>query len=377
MIYLDNAASWPILPSVMGALNRSLEDDYANLSAAHRMGKDLSERVEMMRKGFINLANAPEGYQFYFTSSATESNNWVIWQMEVGPADEVFYSRADHPSITVPLEKSGTRLQNIPRSVDGRINLNQLLDKLSCDTKAVFLTWVNGQSGHLEDVAFIAQEIKRRHSEIYVHVDGVQGFGKHAISLQGASIDSFSLSSHKIGGPKGIAGVYFRTVPRKALLHGGGQENNMRAGTPPFPLIVGMYEAAQWMEKHREKLRLQMQQLNQSVRSLLSAQREIAFPFLAEHCSPFIAMLTVAGVPSDVLLRHLEMEQVFCSSTAACSSKIKGLNPTFTDLGIPEDLHKNVLRLSFGWQNALEDVKAMCLLLGGVLHTISHLTHKR
>ncbi|HAZ12323.1 MAG: hypothetical protein A2X86_03710 [Bdellovibrionales bacterium GWA2_49_15] len=377
MIYLDNAASWPILPSVMGALNRSLEDDYANLSAAHRMGKELFERVELMRQGLLKLLHAPDGYQFYFTSSATEANNWVIWQMEFRPADEVFFSRADHPSITVPLEKSGARLQNIPRRVDGRIDQENFLAKLSGDTKAVFLTWVNGQSGHLEDVSALAQEIKSRHPEIYVHVDGVQGFGKHPISLQNGAIDSFSLSSHKIGGPKGIAGIYFRQAPRKALLQGGGQENGMRAGTPPFPLIVGMYEAAQWMEAHRENLLNQTRALSQSVRSLLSSNRLISFPFGEAYTSPYIVMLVVPGISSDIILRHLEMEQIFCASTAACSSKIKGLNPTLLDLRVPEELHKNVLRLSFGCQTSLEDVKAMCVLLTRILQTITLLTQKR
>ena len=215
-------------------------------------------------------------------------------------------------------------MQNIPRSVDGRINLNQLLDKLSCDTKAVFLTWVNGQSGHLEDVAFIAQEIKRRHSEIYVHVDGVQRFGKQAISLQGASIDTFSLSSHKIGGPKGIAGVYCRTVPREDLLHGGGQENNMRAGTPPFPLIVGMYEAAQWMEKHREKLVTDA--AVEPICSLSFCSARNCVSILVEHCSPFIAMLTVAGVQAMCSFAILKWSR-FLLKQCGMPSKIKGLNP--------------------------------------------------
>ncbi|MBI2518919.1 MAG: aminotransferase class V-fold PLP-dependent enzyme [Bdellovibrio sp.] len=377
MIYLDNAASWPILPSVMGVLGRSLADDYANLSAAHRLGKDLFERVEVIRQDFLNLVDAPQGYQFYFTSSATESNNWAIWQRAFTSCDEILYSRADHPSITVPLEKSGAKLRNIPRHMDGRIDQNQLSDMITTDTKGLFVTWVNGQSGHLEDVAALAREAKRRNPEIYVHVDGVQGFGKHAISLRDDAIDSFSLSSHKIGGPKGIAGIYFRTMPSKLLLHGGGQEHGMRAGTPPFPLIVAMQEAAQWMNLHRETLWAKMQQLNQAFRSFFSTDKIISFPFLEEHCSPYIVMLVVRGVSSDIILRHLEMEQVFCASTAACSSKIKGTNPTFLDLRIPEDLHKNVLRLSFGQQNSLEDVKTSCNLLNRVLQTISLLTHKR
>ncbi len=377
MIYFDNAASWPILPSVMEVLGQSLQNDYANLSAAHSMGKDLFERAESMRQDFLKMVAAPEGYQFYFTGSATESNNWAIWQLNLKSGDKVFYSRADHPSLTVPLETSAAQLNLIPRRSDGRIDLPAWLEKLAPDTRAIFFTWVNGQSGHLEDIAEMASELKKRCPHLYIHIDGVQGFGKHLVSLHNGCIDSFSLSSHKIGGPKGIAGIYFRKAPSRALLCGGGQEAGMRAGTPAFPLIVGMHAAAQRMHANREEFLLKIKQLNHEARSRLSSHREISFPFAEEYCSPYIATLTVAGIPSDVILRHLEMEQVFCSSTAACSSKIKGINPVFSDLGIPHDLHKHVLRLSFGIQNTLEEVQVMSNLLGRVMHTISLLTQKR
>ena len=190
--------------------------------------------------------------------------------------------------------------------------------------------------------------IKKECPEALVHVDGTQGFTKLPLNMNG--VDSVAFSGHKIGGPKGIGGLYGKkTASWEPLLYGGGQQEGRRSSTVAAPLILALGKAVEVsMEEWEERLS-QVREKNIVLRKkLVQRISRLLFPFSVEKTSPYILTFICPGIPSDIILRHLEEEDIFLSSTSACSSKKKGFNGVFAALGIESQWHENVLRVSFG-----------------------------
>ena len=198
-------------------------------------------------------------------------------------------------------------------------------------------------------------QIKSVWPQVIVHVDASQSFGKLPLNIE--NIDSLTFSGHKLGGPKGIGGLYLRKgISLRPLFEGGGHQGGLRSSTLVTPLITALGKAVEIGTKNQDKFFLKAQEYNRYLRErLLEKTPELIFPFLPEKTSPYILMFIYPGIPSDVLLRHLEIEDIFLSSTSACSSKNSGDSEVFNALGIHRRLHKNVLRLSF-YQNLTHDM---------------------
>ena len=361
MKYFDHAASTCLYPEVLENLLESLREDFANPSSQHVLGHDLREKIESVRSRFLKLLGAQAQDFFIFTSSATESNNTVVLGLNLNAGDTIVYSPADHPSLTAPIEnlakKYKCELKKIQLNTDGTINLDQFSDLLSEKVKLVALTHINNQSGALIEIEKITKLVKDK-TAAHVHVDAVQSFGKIPVKLS-CHIDSMSITSHKIGGPKGIAGLYLKASHKVApLFLGGGQEKGMRSSTEAFPLIFAFLTAAEISIKNREFNFNKNVEIKKTIETrLMKAIPKLQFSF--QHSSPYIFSFVLPGIPSDVLLRHLEIRQVYISSTSACSSKIVGYNPTLAALNIPEKHHKNFIRISLGAQTSIEDAELL------------------
>lgn len=362
MIYFDHAATTPLYDDVKTLLLESFEHDFANPSSKHKLGSQAAKKIDGARKSILKLLNASQ-YELIFTSSATESNNQVI--KTFCEDSDVLYFLSDHPSISKCLENRGEYL----------LESDDLLERVGQETKLVVLSLVNSQAGLVKDVEELSAKIKEKNPETKVLVDAVQGLGKVAFDLQKSHIDYISIAAHKIGGPRGIAGlIYKKDAPLKTLLCGGGHEFDLRSSTPATSLILGFAKAVEISMTHLEENYKRISELqNLLVRNLKSLHINISFPFEENNISPYITCLMFQGVPSDVLLRHLEMKEVYISSTTACSSKIKGKNPMFVGLGIDEKFHKNIMRISFSSQTTQEEVDEFIKRLGQVIQEISFL----
>jgi cysteine desulfurase len=364
MLYLDYAASTPIRPEALKVLESSFKNDFANPSSAHKLGKTLYRKIESCRRQFLEFLGAGQDDLFIFTSSATESNNMLIEGLKIKEGDTVIYSSADHPSVTGPIEelkKRGIETRELPLEEDGQLNDDLFLEGLKSKDKLVILTHVNNQSGMIIDICALSLKIKEINPKIHIHVDAAQSFGKIPFSLKEGKIDSISISSHKLGGPKGIAGLYLHSkVTISPFLVGGGQEKGLRSSTQAAPLIFSFCEASKIAYKNVDFSLKQVSKINQLARENLTRQlSNIRFPF-SPHGSPYILTFILTGLASDILLRHLEEEGIFISSTAACSSKVKGINPVYTALNIPENEHKSVLRVSLSEDVSDQDIKLFC-----------------
>jgi cysteine desulfurase len=278
---------------------------------------------------------------------------------------------ADHPSVIEPvrfLESRGVMVREIPLMSSGQIDNEGLFLSLDGSVKLVILSHVNNQSGAVSDICLLSREINKRNPAIHVHVDAAQGFGKVPFTLREGLIDSLAIASHKIGGPKGIAALYLhKDVEIPPLLYGGKQEMGLRSSTQAAPLIFSFCEAVRESIDTMDSAWGHVNGINGQVRETLSEiLPEAVFPFTGFN-SPYIMTFVLPGVSSDIVLRHLEQEDIMISSTSACSSKDKkSVNPVFTALHLPEKYHKYVLRVSFSHLTTPDEAQRFCETLNRV-----------
>lgn len=349
MNYLDYAATTPLDLEVYELLANSLKSEFANPNSMHLLGHQLREEIEDIRNDFKKILKLKTTDQFYFTSSATESNNTIIKGLALNAGDSVLYSKADHSSTTATIEllkEKNVQLIEIPHLENGLINL-ELFESLCANNaiKAIFLTSVNNQTGIILDIDNLVS-ITRKYSQAHIHVDAVQHFGKIAL-FDLTKVDSTSFSAHKIYGPKSIGGLYIKQNCKiTPLIHGGGQELGFRSGTESIALIKAFHLAA---KKRIKSLKPDLEKVeslkNKLTKSLQDEIPEIIIPF-SHNVSPFIISLIMPKFSSDIVIRHLERHKIYISSTSACSSKIKGFNSSLMAAGISPELHKNFLRIS-------------------------------
>jgi cysteine desulfurase len=378
LLYLDYAASTPLRPGALQVLETSMREDFANPASAHQLGRDLLQRIETCREKFLEFLGAEKGDKLVFTGSATEANNTVIRGIGLRAGDPVIFSFADHPSVTVPmeiLEKRGVQVIALPLQRDGTPDEPALLKLLDKAVRLLILTHVNNQSGTITDICHLSREIKAICPYTHIHVDAAQGFGKIPFSLRDGQIDSLCISSQKIGGPKGVAGLYLRAgVQLSPLLYGGGQEEGLRSSTQAAPLIFSFYEAAADAMNTIDFSLEGVTAVNQLARDWLQERiSTVRFPFI-KHSSPYILTLILPGISSDIILRHLEQEGIMVSSRAACSSRSKGVDPVFTALHLPLDEHKFVLRVSFCHETSCMDVMRFCETLASIYNDLKVFT---
>ena len=350
MIYLDCAASTPLHPRVLDELERAQRDDFANPSSAHKLARDLNKKIEAVEM-FIraSLGGGEEDY-LVFTSGATEANNALIKGLPLSSGDEILLTQADHPSLIVPAKEQsgrGALVKEYPLDSSGEIDGDSLLKLTTSRTRLILLSSVNSQSGNWHNLESLVGQIKDECPGVHIHVDVTQSFTKLPLELEG--IDSVAFSGHKIGGPKGIGGLCGKkSVMLKPLFHGGGQQEGRRSSTLPAPLILALAKAVEVAMEAREENFSKAREKNIVLRKkLLERVPRLIFPFPPEKTSPYILTFVCPGIPSDIVLRHLEKKDIFLSSTSACSSKKKGPNRTFAALGIDPQWHESVLRLSF------------------------------
>ena len=385
MIYFDNAASQKIRKGALETLNEGLKNCFANPSAKHKFGQSLLKKIEDHRNYFTKVVKGKERYNFVFTSSATESNNMALLSFDFKAGDVAYISSSEHPSLIAPLkvcEERGLVIKELPLDENGILDQETFFSNLDPKAILVALSHVNNQSGVVQPVEEFSKRLKKVKLEAKVHVDATQSFSKLSISLIDQCIDYMTISSHKLGGPKGIAGIYVKKgAAIKPLLHGGGQEKNLRSSTQSFPLISSFTRA---VKEGMDSLEVEYNRVHDICSKIRKALEEnipgVIFPFSnTGKCSvsPYILTFVVPGISSDIILRHMEQEEIYLSSTSACSSKIKGENSVFKGLGIDKNYHKNVLRISFSSETTWEEGKVFCEKLKKCIDDMSFLMHKK
>ena len=290
-IYLDHAASTPMEPESITIFSESLSEDYSNSSAAHCLGRKQSEKIEKVRELlYQKLEASPQDYEIVFTSSATESNNWIIGQIPFLKKKKdpdlsvIASSQSYHPSVVKPvarvLDSNEFESFELPLK-QARVDKEALLSQIPQNTALLNFLWVNNSSGIITDVNTLAKELKQRVPSVWIHVDGVQGFAKFPISLKNSAIDSLTINAHKMGGPKGVGALIFRKdslLP--ANLVGGKHEKGFRASSLNTSAILSWGAAVsvvcERMSEREQKVSTLCQFFQKELKEVCP---EVEFPF--------------------------------------------------------------------------------------------------
>ncbi len=338
-----------------------METEYGNPSSLHRMGFQAERTVELARKR-LAAALFCEPSELYFTSGATEANNLALLGCAAAHGRRgrtVVTTAVEHPSVleaAKELERQGFTVKRLLPGPDG-YTPEQFAGAVDEDTILVSCMLVNNETGLVFPVEEIARAVKRRNPGIFFHCDGVQGFLKLPLRMRGSAVDMLSISGHKVRAPKGVGALYIkkgvRILPRT---FGGGQQQGLRSGTEPVPLIAALGAAA---EVQRGRILEELDRYRELKARLLSACEGIEGVTVrsGEDCAPHIVSLSLLGVRSEVLLHFLEGRGVYVSSGSACS---KGRGSYVLEaLGVPRLDADETVRVSFGAETGPEAVDAL------------------
>ena len=254
-LYLDCNASTPIDPRVLAEMIRCFQQDYGNAGSPHEYGQRAKRAVHQARDRIAAVV-AARRHEVIFTSGATESNNLALLGLaaygEKTRRRHLISTQIEHRAVLEPLAvllRRGFEVTLIAPQSSGAVNADEVLSAVRDDTLLVSVMQVNNETGVCQPIAEITEGLQR--SDTLFHVDAAQGFGKQLEPLRHQRIDLISVSGHKIHGPQGIGALVTRRrhglLPAiEPLLFGGGQEMELRPGTLPVPLIVGLGMAAEF-----------------------------------------------------------------------------------------------------------------------------------
>lgn len=331
-LYFDYCASTPLHPLVYEEFIQTSIQLFANPASVHDMGFEAKQRVEEAREQISALLQV-KANEVIITSGATESNNLSILGVvrarmkKLGQTPHVITSSIEHSSVyncCKQLADEGVEVTFLPVDRNGVVSVSAIEESIQANTVLVSVMHVNNETGAIQPIHEIAHMLKAKR-DIYFHVDGVQGFGKQSLPLQ--EIDLYTLSGHKIGGPKGI-GLLIRKefVEISPLLYGGEQEFGIRPGTTNVPAVLSMAKAIELTLKNREETMRVLTILHDLVYSKLVTIPEIIInsakpPLSSPHIINF--SYTGKGITSAILIGILAKQGIIVSSQSACSSKAK------------------------------------------------------
>ena len=361
VIYFDNSATTRTRPEVADLVAKYSVENFYNPSALYNPAIKVKLDVDNARKTFLNLLNADKSDRIIFTGSATEANNLILNGL-ARKDKKILVSLGEHPSIyevARNLQNQGYKVDYVALNKDGTLNLNDLQQKLTDDVGLVSFIHVNNETGAINNISAISKLVKGKLPKCLVHFDGVQAFGKVLLHLKQDNIDAYTISSHKIHGPKGVACLYLKNgINIKPHILGGGQESGTRSGTENPAGIIGFTKAAELMYTDFDKKRQHIANLKAY---LLEKLKSSNFNFVTnsnENSLANICSVSFSGVRGEVLLHCLEKYEIYVSTGSACSSKKVG-NRVLSAMGQPNDVMLGNIRISFSEFNTTQEIDAL------------------
>lgn len=354
-IYLDYMATTPVDPQVAECMMRYLTPDgeFGNpASRTHIYGQKAAIAVEHAREQVASLVGC-KAEALIWTSGATEANNLAL----KGVAH--FYQRqgrhivtcqTEHKSVLDPckqLASEGFEITYLPVQKNGLLDLNEIEKALRRDTLLLSIMHANNETGVIQDIAAIGELARKR--GVLLHVDAAQSAGKIPLDLSSLPIDLASFSAHKIYGPKGVGALYFRQNPRvrlAPLIHGGGQELGLRAGTLPTHQIVGMGEACEIARHNLPSESIRIATFRHRLESTLNTLENVYINGDSTHRLPGVVNASFAGIDAQVLIESLA--DLAISSGSACTSGNLEPSHVLQAMGVNESLARSAIRFSLG-----------------------------
>ncbi len=356
MIYLDNAATTKQEKTSLEVQNFFATEKFFNPSAIY--ANENAVNLENAKKIIAERLGVKFNNNIIFTGSATEANNLVLTSLN----DNFVISAGEHPSVyntALQFQNQKKDVKICPLQTNGEINYEKLEETLDENTKLISIIHVSNETGAINDLKKISEIKKRKCPNALLHSDGVQAFCKLDYSISEFDVDFYTVSAHKIGGPKGIGALFAKNKNKlKPLIFGGEQEYGLRSGTENLPSIMAFANIVKTrknnMEKIQEMRKFFLQNLFGNEKNI--SKSEIKFNVENENTSPYILNLRFDGVNGETLVNLLKTKEIFISRGSACSSKKEG-NRVLKEIGLNEKQIKSSVRISFLESNTFEEIK--------------------
>jgi cysteine desulfurase len=360
-VYLDNAATTPLLPEVREAMMPYLDDTFGNPSSLHDWGDGAREAIDEARTQVAQLIGADPD-EIIFTGSGTESNNFAVKGLALAQQNKgkhVVVSAIEHFSVlhsARTLEKWGFEVSEVPVDKYGVVSPDEVKRNLRNDTVLVSIMHANGEVGTIEPMQEIAKITRER--KIPFHTDAVATAGTIPVNVTKLGVDALSLAGNQFYGPKGIGALWVRKGVRiMPLLDGGVQEGGRRAGTENVPAIVGLGKAAELAKTYMAE---RIEQLIPLRDCLLKE-----FPDRIEHTVitghpqdrlPGHASFCVEFIEGESMLMLLNSKGIAVSSGSACTSRALKASHVLIAMGLPHEIAQGSILFTLGIDNTAEDI---------------------
>jgi cysteine desulfurase len=381
-VYLDHAATTPILPEAAAAMTARL-GSVGNPNSLHASGRAARRVVEESRETVARVLGCRPG-EVVFTSGGTESDNLALkglfWarHREDPRRTRVLSTTVEHHAVLDALEwlgeEAGAEVVLCPVDRLGRLDVEAFRAAVEADPESVALVsvmWANNEVGTVQPIADVVA-IAHEHG-IPVHSDAVQAVGQVPVDFAASGVDAMTLTGHKIGGPYGVGALLLRReVQLTPLQHGGGQERDVRSGTIDAPAIAGFATACELAVKHQPELAPRLAELrDRLVRGVQDVVPDAAYngdPVSdVEHRLPGNAHLTFPGCEGDSLLMLLDARGIECSTGSACNAGVPQPSHVLLAMGRDDEEARASLRFSLGHTSTEDDVTALVEAIGPVV----------
>ena len=357
MIYMDNAATTKVTDSVFNAMLPYLRENYGNASAIYSLGQKSRAAIENSRIKIAEILKTKPS-EIYFTSSGTESDNWVIKE-SLNPREKhhIISSRIEHPAILNSLKavkRLGSDYSLISVDQEGFVNLDELSEKIRDNTKLISIMFANNEIGTIEPIEEISKIAREKN--ILLHTDAVQAMGNVKFNLRDLDVDMLSISGHKLGAPKGIGILYIKEGTEiSPFINGGEQERGMRASTENVASIVGIGRALEYayanidanIEYTRDLRDYTIEKLLNIHGIILNGPREKRLPGNIN--------ITLKDTKPQTMVQYLDMYDICVSSGSACAAGSINPSHVLRAIGRSEEDSLSMLRLSLNHNNTREE----------------------
>jgi len=384
-VYLDNSATTRPFDEVVKVMSDTMRNVWGNPSSVHSMGIEAEKKLKEARK---QVAKSLQIYpdEVVFTSGGTEANNLALKgtaSAKQKSGKHIISSSIEHKSVLNALralQEEGFEVTFLPVDSHGIIDLEYLEKSIRDDTILVSIMHVNNETGSIQPIDKISEILRDKHSQAIYHVDAVQSYAKIPLHPKQSGVDLATISSHKIHGPKGVGAIYRkRNSLIKPLLHGGSQENEMRAGTVNVPAIIGLAKAVELnFQNLLEKQNTLRNMKNKLHDKLLSNLNEVRINTPEDaHTAPHILNVSIPGMKGEVLLRQLESRGIYVSTGSACTSGNNRPSHVLGAMGLEKKTVEGALRFSFSLFNRYEEIDYTVDSLGAAVNKLKKMANFR
>ena len=367
MLYFDHAATTPMRPAALAAMMPFLSENFYNPSSVYTPARSVRAAIDTARRHVAATINAAPD-EIFFTSCGTESNNWAIkGAAEISKRGRhIITTAAEHHAVLYVckhLEKLGTEVTYLPVNNEGFVSPQDLEEAIRPDTALVSIILANNEVGTIQPMAQLSEITAR--AGVPLHTDAVQAVGHIPVNVNDLGVQMLSLSAHKFGGPKGAGALYVKKgTPLYALLQGGAQEKNRRAGTENVAGIVGMGEA---LRLAAEEIATEFPRVSAMRDRLISEILKIPHTRLngsqGNTRLPGNINISFRFIEGEALLLRLDMLNCCASTGSACSSGALEPSHVLMALGLDHELANGALRFSLGSANTDAEIDALMKIL--------------